>query len=69
MVESSLSLVLSKNKGYDIMIDYFEMRNIILNEILVPGLVELYAVDYDNIRNGVSEYLRETGTSVGEPYA
>ena len=37
------------------MINYFEMRNIILNEILVPSLVELYAVDYDNIRNGVSE--------------
>ena len=37
------------------MINSFEMRNIILNEILVPSLVELYAVDYDNIRNGVSE--------------
>lgn len=31
------------------------MRDIILNEILIPGLMELYTEDYDNIRFGVSE--------------
>lgn len=31
------------------------MRNIVLREILIPSLHTLYAVDYDNIRFGVSE--------------
>ena len=31
------------------------MRNIIIYNILVPSLYKLYEMDYDNIRNGVSE--------------
>lgn len=31
------------------------MRDIILNEVLIPSLCALYEVDYDNIRFGVSE--------------
>ena len=31
------------------------MKDIILDKILIPGLAELYAVDYDNIYFGVSE--------------
>lgn len=31
------------------------MRDIIINDILVPSLKRLYQVDYDNIRFGVSE--------------
>lgn len=31
------------------------MRTIIIHEILIPSLERLYAVDYDNIRFGVSE--------------
>lgn len=31
------------------------MREIIVREILIPSLKRLYAVDYDNIRYGVSE--------------
>lgn len=31
------------------------MRDIIINDILVPSLKRLYLVDYDNIRFGVSE--------------
>lgn len=31
------------------------MREIIVHEILIPSLKRLYAVDYDNIRFGVSE--------------
>ena len=31
------------------------MRDIVVNEILIPSLLELYKVDYDNIRFGVSE--------------
>ena len=32
-----------------------EMRDVIVQEILIPSLKRLYAVDYDNIRFGVSE--------------
>lgn len=31
------------------------MRDVIVREILIPSLIELYKVDYDNIRFGVSE--------------
>lgn len=31
------------------------MREIIVHKILIPSLKRLYAVDYDNIRYGVSE--------------
>lgn len=31
------------------------MRNIIINEVLIPALRKLYETDYDNIRFGVSE--------------
>lgn len=31
------------------------MRDIILNDILIPSLQRLYQIDYDNIRFGVSE--------------
>ena len=32
-----------------------KMRNTIINQILIPSLIQLYDVDYDNIRFGVSE--------------
>lgn len=32
-----------------------EMKNIIINQIMIPSLQELYKVDFDNIRLGVSE--------------
>ena len=31
------------------------MRNVIINDILIPSLKQLYQVNYDNIRFGVSE--------------
>ena len=31
------------------------MRDVILNEVLIPSLRALYEMDYDNIRFGVSE--------------
>ena len=31
------------------------MRDVIVNEILIPSLIQLYDVDFDNIRFGVSE--------------
>lgn len=31
------------------------MRDVIVREVLIPSLIELYKVDYDNIRIGVSE--------------
>lgn len=31
------------------------MRDVIVQEILIPSLIELYKVDYNNIRIGVSE--------------
>ena len=31
------------------------MRDVILNEVLIPSLRVLYEMDYDNIRFGVSE--------------
>ena len=32
------------------------MKDIIVREILIPSLKRLYAVDYENIRFGVSEW-------------
>lgn len=40
------------NKDHDL---YCQMRDIIINEILVPSLQRLYKVDYKNIYYGVSE--------------
>ena len=31
------------------------MRDVIVNDILIPSLIQLYVVDFDNIRFGVSE--------------